>query len=263
MIEKLYFVSDIHFGAESKAKEFNKRRLLDYFLNEIVLKDSKKLFVVGDLFDFWFEYNNVVLSEHHDVLRILSNAVRNGLEIHYIAGNHDFWLGDFLETKIGISVYPDAENFYLNNKNFFLCHGDGVAKRDHGYRILKRILRNKINTKLYRWLHPDIGVPFAKFVSGSSRKYTNNIDLQDHDDYLEFAEKHLDNGADFVLMGHRHNPLKQSFAEKGDYINLGDWLFNFSYAFFDETGIHLSNLQEKMAEFKGETDQDPSIVSLY
>lgn len=260
MSEKIYFVSDIHFGAESKAKEFNKRRLLDHFLNEIVLKDSKKLFVVGDLFDFWFEYKNVILSEHHEVIRILSNAIRKGLEVHYIAGNHDFWLGDYLEKRVGIKIHPEPEYFDLLGKKFFLCHGDGVAKRDHGYRVLKRVLRNKLNVKLYRWLHPDLGVPLAKWVSGSSRKYTNNIDLKDHDDYIEFAEKHLDEGADFVFMGHRHNPLKEEFAGKGAYINLGDWLFNFTYAYYEDGDIHLANLKEKMDALKVETDQHPNIV---
>jgi UDP-2,3-diacylglucosamine hydrolase len=260
MSDKIYFVSDIHFGAESAAKEFNKRRLLDHFLNEIVLKDSKKLYIVGDLFDFWFEYKNVVLSEHHEVIRILSNAVKRGLEVHYIAGNHDFWLGDYLEKRVGIHIHPDPEYIEFQGKQFYLCHGDGVAKRDRGYRLLKRVLRNKVNIKLYRWLHPDLGVPLAKWVSGSSRKYTDNIDLKDHDDYLEFAQKHLEEKADFVLMGHRHNPLRENFEGLGTYINLGDWLFNFTYAYFENGDIHLSNLKDKMAALREETDQHPHII---
>lgn len=260
MKSKIYFVSDIHFGAESPAKEFNKQRLFKKFLDK-ACEETDYLYIVGDLFDFWFEYKNVVLAEHHEIITMLSEAVKKGLNIHYIAGNHDFWLGDYLEKRIGIKIHPDPEFFEHDGKRFYLCHGDGVAKRDHGYRLLKRILRNKTNTFLYRWLHPDIGVPLAKFVSGSSRKYTNTIDLQDHDDYIEYAEKNLREGnADFALMGHRHNPLKHEFENLGTYINLGDWIFNFTYAIYENGDISLLDLKDEMDKLKKETDENPSLV---
>lgn len=261
MTQPVFFVSDIHFGAESPAKEFNKRRLLDHFLNEIVLPVSNELYIIGDLFDFWFEYKNVVLSEHHEVIRILSNAVQKGLQIHYVAGNHDFWIGPYLTDQVGMTIYPDPKYVMIDGHRFYLCHGDGVAKRDVGYRILKKILRSNINIRLYRWLHPDLGVPLAKWVSGSSRKYTNNIDLQDHDDYLEFAKSHIrDGGAEFVVMGHRHNPLRHSFESGGVYLNLGDWLFNFTYGRLNDGNLQLLDLKAQMAKYKAETDAQPELV---
>ena len=254
MTSRVYFISDIHFGAEPEEKEENKRKLLKYFLEEIQ-KDSDQLYIIGDLFDFWFEYKHVVMNEHHEVVEMLYNAIKNGLQIHYIAGNHDFWLGDFLEKTVGIHIYPDPVYVDIDSKRFYLNHGDGIAKRDRGYRLMKRVFRFKPNIKMYRWLHPDIGIPLAKFISGSSRKYTNNIDLKDHDDYINFAENMMNEGqADFCLMGHRHNPLKHQFENGNTYINTGDWLYNFSYAYFENGNIHLKDLKDKMDELKKEQE---------
>lgn len=249
---KIYFISDIHFACESAAKEANKRKLLQYFL-EMATKDSNRLIIAGDLFDFWFEYKHVVMKDHMEVCNYLKEAVNKGLTIDYIAGNHDFWLGPYLQNEIGIKIHHDPTVLTIDNKRFYINHGDGIAKRDSAYRILKRILRNKLNIKLYRLLHPDFGIALAKFVSGSSRKYTNNIDLQDHDDYLEFAKEKMESEkADFVIMGHRHNPLRHEVQSKGIYLNLGDWLYHFSYAVYENGDMRLEYLKDIMDSFTQE-----------
>ena len=231
-------------------KEANKKKLLQHFLNK-VLEDSDQLYIVGDLFDFWFEYKTVVFAEHIDVIQMLKGAISQGLNIHYVAGNHDFWVGDYLKNEVGLHIYPDPVYIDHDDKRFYLCHGDGVAKRDRGYRLMKRVFRNKLNIRLYRMLHPDLGIPLAKYISGSSRKYTNNIDLQDHDDYIEFAEKQMNEGnANFCFMGHRHNPLRHQFDNGNVYINLGDWLFNFTYATYENGDIQLHSLKETMESYK-------------
>jgi UDP-2,3-diacylglucosamine hydrolase len=158
--------------------------------------------------------------------------------MHYLPGNHDFWLGEFFQRELGIHTYNDDWEGEIAGKKFYLFHGDGIAKKDVGYRMLRRFLRFPVNLRLFRWLHPDLGIPFARFVSGSSRQYTNQIKLNDHSDYIEFARVKFDQGFDYVIMGHRHRPFVHQ--ENGcKYLNLGDWLENFSYGVFDGKDLQL------------------------
>ncbi len=233
----IYFISDIHLGAKSEKEEEGRVSKFLNFLKEIENK-AQKIFIVGDLFDFWFEYKYVIPKRYFSVLHQLKKFQEKNIEVHYFTGNHDFWLGDFFSTEMGIIIHENDWSGTIDGKKFYLYHGDGIAKKDSGYRFMKKILRNKTNLKIYRWLHPDIGIPFARFISGSSRHYTDRIDLNDNDDYIEFARGKFEEGYDYVLMGHRHNPLE--INEKGKkYINLGDWLVHFSYAVFDGKEIIL------------------------
>ncbi len=232
-----YFISDVHLG--EKAPDEEKERVLHFlsFLKSIESK-ADKIFFVGDLFDFWFEYKYVIPKRYFSVLHQLKNFAEKNIEMHYLTGNHDFWLGEFFTKEMGITIHENDWSGVIDGKKFYLFHGDGVAKKDVWYRFLKRILRNKTNIKLYRLLHPDLGIPFARLVSGSSRLYTNQINLNDNDDYIEFAKTKLKEGFDYVIMGHRHTPME--IEENGrKYINLGDWLVNFSYAVFDGQKLKL------------------------
>ncbi|MBN2425641.1 MAG: UDP-2,3-diacylglucosamine diphosphatase [Calditrichaceae bacterium] len=234
---KAYFISDLHIGAEANSKEQERQKKILHFL-EMIAIDASHLCIVGDLFDFWFEYKYVVPKKYFDFLYVLKKLVQSGVEIHYLTGNHDFYLGHFLDEYIGIKTWPNDCKLEIGGKKFYLFHGDGVASRDVGYRILKKILRNKLNLKLYRWLHPDLGIPFARVISGSSRKYTKKKNLQDEMDYKNFAESRFREGFDYVLMGHRHMPLEHKVGNS-KYINLGDWLDNFTYAVFDGIDLEL------------------------
>ncbi len=236
-MKSTYFISDVHLGALPAGEEKDRVLLFLNFLKELE-KKAKRIFFVGDLFDFWFEYKYVIPKRYFSVLHQLKNLANKNIEMHYLTGNHDFWLGEFFNKEMGIITHEYDWSGEIEGKKFYLYHGDGIAKKDVGYRILKRILRNKINIKIYRWLHPDFGIPFARFVSGSSRLYTNRINLNDNDDYTEFAKSKFDEGYDFVLMGHRHNPLEFEFENK-KYINIGDWLVHFSYVVFDGKDLRL------------------------
>jgi UDP-2,3-diacylglucosamine hydrolase len=238
-----YFISDVHIPAKRDEAENRRLRIFLTFLEEIK-ESAKSIFIVGDLFDFWFEYNYVIPKAHFIVLHQLAKLQEQGIALHYLAGNHDFWLGNYLTKELGIATYQDTWTGTIEGKKFFLFHGDGVAKQDVGYRIIKRIFRSRLNIKLYRLLHPDFGIPFAHMVSGTSRNYTKKIDLRDEQDYLDFARKQFEQGYDFVLMGHRHTPLRHE--ENGKvYINLGDWLDNFTYARFDGSTLDLLTYQYK------------------
>lgn len=235
---KAYFISDLHIGSHHDENEEEKQERVLRFLKSIQ-GDATHLYIVGDLFDFWFEYKYVVPKEYFRFLFVLRKMADAGIELHYLAGNHDFALSDFFDREISVKTWAESYTFELAGKSFFLFHGDGIARKDAGYRILKRILRNRVNQKAFRFLHPDWGIPFARLVSGSSRKYTNQLNhLRDESDYIEYAEKQFKSGNDYVIMGHRHNPLVHEKGAK-KYINLGDWIRYNSFAVFDGQDITL------------------------
>jgi len=235
---KAFFISDLHLGAEDGADEIRKRELVHRFL-QMVRQEATHLFLVGDFFDFWFEYRTVIPKTHFHILNDLAEVRRAGVTIHYLAGNHDFALGQFFERELHIHTWPDEMTIELAGKKFYLFHGDGLAKKDGGYRLLKRILRSRLNQKFFRLLHPDFGIKLAHLASGSSRKYTNQQnDQRDESDYVEFAKKQFEAGFDYVLMGHRHNPLVYE-KDGHKYINLGDWISKYSYAEFDGRELEL------------------------
>jgi UDP-2,3-diacylglucosamine hydrolase len=237
-----YFISDIHLGMKNnKETEEAREKLFVSFLKKIE-QESENLFIVGDLFDFWFEYKHAIPRGHHRTLAQLSNLVESGVNVYYILGNHDYWTDGFLEKEVGVKVFYEPLEFKISDKKFFLCHGDGIAKRDVGYRMLKKIFRNKFNITLYKFLHPDIGIPFAKVVSGTSRHYNQIREFHGWDeDYLNSAKQKFLEGFDYVVMGHRHKP-KIIEVDKKFYVDLGDWIYNYTYGKFDGEKFYIEKI---------------------
>ncbi len=232
-----YFISDLHIGANQSNVEFERQKFILSFLRQIK-ENATHLFIVGDLFDFWFEYKQVIPKKYFRFLVLFDEMIQNGIKIYYLAGNHDFALGQFFKNELGIGTFQDHFEIELSGRRFFLLHGDGIDSGDRGYRILKRILRNPTNQKLFRLIHPDLGIPLARLISGSSRHYSQRMPPKNEQDYYRFAEAKFTEGFDYVIMGHRHNPL---IHRVGDhlYINLGDWLVNNTYALFDGSNLNL------------------------
>ncbi|MEE9288846.1 MAG: UDP-2,3-diacylglucosamine diphosphatase [Bacteroidota bacterium] len=226
-----YFISDAHFGLDSRQKERDKEQRLIGFLDH-VRKHGKLLYVLGDLFDFWFEYKTVIPKGYHRLLAKLSEVVDQGIPIKYIAGNHDFWMRGYLGEEVGIQVFHDPIAETIEGKKFYLHHGDGLSKRDFGYRMLKKVLRNPVNIWLYSWIHPDIGVRLAQFSSRKSRHHTSGKDYGKQDGLLTFAESRMNEGYDYIVMGHRHEPVLMPIGS-GWYVNLGDWIDHCTYGMFD------------------------------
>lgn len=224
----VYFFSDVHLGAAEKEKEEQKLSKL-YALLDLIKQDASKVFILGDLFDFWFEYKHAIPKEHLNVVFRLAQLVENGIEIHYISGNHDFWLGEFLSREVKIIIHRDYYETVEDGKKVFMIHGDGLSPSDWKYRILKKILRSKINIWLYRKIPPDWGIPFAKYVSSSSRSHTGKRPPEFIKDYKEYAGVKIRQGYDYVLIGHTHFPERHEFGG-GTYINTGDLIDHFSYA---------------------------------
>ena len=236
-MEQIYFISDIHIGAETEENEKSKISNLFSFL-EYINHPENKLYIVGDLFDFWFEYKHVIPKKHYKVFFQFYNLIKNGVEINFIPGNHDYWVLDFFKDQIGFKVHSDTVEVELQSKKIFLFHGDGISTKDKGYRLLKKIFRNSLNISLYRWLHPDLGVPLASLTSHTSRKHTVNKIINDEDDYLNFAIDKFDKGFDFVVIGHSHVPSLKNIDSKY-LLNLGDWMNHFSYGLLSNSKLFL------------------------
>lgn len=225
---KAYFFSDAHLGLGTKEEERLKEQRILTFL-DFVQKDAQHLFIVGDLFDAWFEYKTVIPKGFHRVLTKLEDLVRSNIAVHYLAGNHDYWMGTFFREDLGIKTYYEPFDVTLNDKKIYIHHGDGLATNDAGYRFLKKILRSPLNIWLYSLLHPDIGITIAKKSSKKSRHYTSTKDYGEQDGMRAFALKKIQEGYHIVIMGHRHQPEYEEIGN-GIYINLGDWMQHFTYA---------------------------------
>ena len=223
-----YFFSDVHLGLESPETEKQKENRLLGFLKSI-LSTSDHLVIVGDLFDFWFEYKTVIPKGFHRTLAALQEFTDRGVKVHYLAGNHDFWMGDFFRTELGMELHFDPFEITVGGKRIFFHHGDGLARNDAGYKLIKPVLRNRFNIRLYRWLHPDIGVKLARGSSRSSREYTSNKHYGEEEGMLECAREQIGRGMDIVMMGHRHKPRRVQI-DHGVYLNLGDWITYNTYA---------------------------------
>lgn len=236
-----YFISDAHFGAGTPAEEQQKQEHFFSFLSAIASPDNT-LYILGDLFDFWFEYNHAIISHHYSVLHHLSNAIAKGLKITYTAGNHDFWLGSFLTDTIGIDIEPDTVQREIQGKHVFFTHGDGlIPGKDNSYKILKRILRNPLNIRLFKLIHPDLGMFFANNSASISRRFLSKDKKIDFStEYRTFAVNKFNHNCDAVLLGHSHHPLLEDIDGK-TYGNTGNWIKDYSYIMLQQGKFTLKN----------------------
>lgn len=227
MTKSVYFFSDVHLGAADARKEAEKERKLIRFL-ESIQGNAEAVYILGDLFDFWFEYKFVMPKEHFRTLCKLGEFACN-VDVTYIGGNHDFWVGTFFQNQLDIRYCEEPISVSHQGKQIYLHHGDGLIKKDVGYRFLRRVLRNPINIFLFRLIHPDVGFWIANHVSHGSRKHTSQKEFnRAAEDMLAFAAEKCAEGNDAVILAHTHSPTKQS-VENGLYLNTGDWIDKFSY----------------------------------
>jgi UDP-2,3-diacylglucosamine hydrolase len=228
--ENYYFISDLHFGLLSQSEEVERELKFVKFLDSI--KDSaKELYILGDLFDYWFEYKKVMQKGYFRTFTALNNLVIAGTKVHYLIGNHDFMHRDFFEKEVGVKLYKREIEVVLDGKKFFLGHGDGLVKNDTGYLILKKIFRSKVAQNLYSLIHPNLGIKIAQGTSKTSRDYTGNKDYGEGDGLFEFAKKKLDSGFNYVVLGHTHKERIEKY-NSGTYINLGTWLTKPMYGIY-------------------------------
>jgi len=219
---RVFFISDAHLG-DGQDNRRRENRLLAFL--ESIEKGSE-LFLLGDLFDVWFEYNTVIPKNYFNTLYALKKLALKGVRISFITGNHDFWVQDFFTSTLNITLYTGWADVKLRDFRCFIAHGDGLTGREATYRLVKKILRNPLNVGLYRLIHPDIGIPLASWFSRWSRK--NPSRRHNDEAYMDFARRKFSDGFDYVILGHTHRP--QEFREGSHtYLNIGDWMNTFTY----------------------------------
>ncbi|MDP4231895.1 MAG: UDP-2,3-diacylglucosamine diphosphatase [Bacteroidota bacterium] len=242
---RYYFISDVHLGygprEEDRAREGRLLTLLDKILDEAIRGEAGGVFVVGDLFDSWFDFAHVIPRRHVRTIAALAR-IADRVPVEYLMGNHDFGHRDFFEEELSIPLHRMDIRRELLGKRFYIAHGDGKAANDTGYLFLRKLLRSPFAQAAYKIIHPDLGIPFAEWISGRSRLHTDARNaLKKYDGLRQFAENILMNReADYVVMGHKHDPAIIS-AHGGTYINLGDWLRSYTYGVFDEAGFRIEN----------------------
>lgn len=233
----ILFFSDAHIGTGEPEDQEKRKQLLLEFLDHYAPR-LEKMFILGDLFDFWFEWQHVILKRYFPILCKLRELVNRGVEIHFLAGNHDFALSRFLSDEVGIQIHLNDYQLTYDGKQFNVMHGDGLAPADWGYRILKKIFRSRFNQKLFSLLHPDFAFYLAHKSSHTSRNYSGRRWDVDSWAYLKTAEDVVQQGSDYVLLAHNHEPILQSIGD-GIYVNTGDWMRYFSYAVYENGSMTL------------------------
>lgn len=242
--KKVYFLSDFHLGAPDAASSLVREKRVVEFLQEI-RQDAAVIFIVGDMFDFWYEYRKVVPKGYVRLLGKLAELTDAGIPIHFFVGNHDMWMTDYFQKELNIPVYFEPKEFEFNGKKFLVGHGDGLGPGDHGYKFLKKVFRNPVCRWLFGILPPYIGMGLANFASRRSRAVTGQTDAKFFGEKGEWLityckEVLQTRHYDYLVFGHRHLPIDFSLNNgQSRYINLGDWIRYYTYAVFEGQQLSL------------------------
>lgn len=243
--KKIYFASDFHLGIPDKATSRAREQRLCRWLDEIS-KDADRLYLVGDIFDAWFEYKHVVPKGHTRFLGKLAELSDKGLAIEAFTGNHDLWMRGYFEDELNIPVHHGPIRRTFNGKKFLIAHGDGLGPGDRGYKMLKKVLRNPFSQWLYRRIHPDTGVGMAGWLSRLGPKHTEESEVKEEflgpekEWLVQFCLETLkQEQVDYFIFGHRHIAIEYPLPQGSLYVNLGDWLRYNSYAVFDGRDLKL------------------------
>lgn len=235
--KKIYFISDFHLGVPNDTDSRKREDKIVAWLNSIK-HDAQILYLMGDVFDYWFEYKEVVPRGYVRLLGKLAELSDAGVEMHYFTGNHDMWVFDYLPKEIGLQVHRAPIQKEYNGKKFFLGHGDGLGPGDFGYKFIKKVFANKLSQWLFARVHPNTGIGLMKFFSRKSRIATGTSDdvyLGDDKEWLMIFSREVlqKEHYDYFIFGHRHLPLDKQLNDQSRYINLGEWINHFTYAVFD------------------------------
>ena len=223
----VYFLADAHLGQGSPESNQKRERDLLAFLDRVGAEGAS-LYVVGDLFDFWFEYAHAIPKEFVRVLQAMGELRRHGVPLTYVGGNHDFWIGDYLRRELDVTFTDGALDLTHQGRRIFLAHGDGLGPGDGGYKLLKRVLRNGVARGLFRWIHPDVGIPLARGVSKLSRNHAPRPGRTEDDLVALLAAPRFREGFDAVVMGHFHRPIHRVDG-RNEFLVLGEWVTRRTY----------------------------------
>ena len=248
--KKIYFASDQHFGAPTAELSFPREQKFVAWL-DAVKKDAEAIFLLGDLFDFWFEYTTVVPKGFIRVLGKLAEIRDSGIPIYFFVGNHDLWMSDYFDKELNIPVYHTPQTFVFNDKKFLIGHGDGLGPGDKGYKRMKKVFKHPLSKWIFRWLHPDIGVKLAQYLSVKNKLISGAEDViflgEDNEWLILYAKRKLETQHfDYFVFGHRHLPMEIELGNNSKYLNLGDWIGYFTYGVFDGTSFELKKFESEI-----------------
>lgn len=241
--KKVYFASDFHLGAPNKLESDKREKRIVEWLTAIE-NDALEIFLVGDIFDFWFEYKHAIPKGFVRLQGKIAQLTDKGIPVHVFTGNHDMWIFDYLPQELGVQLHRDPITREFFGKKFYIGHGDGLGPGDKGYKFLKRIFSNNFFQWCFARLHPNFGIGVANYSSKSSRAKTGNDDdkyLGEDREWLVhhckeiLSEQHFD----YFVFGHRHLPLSIQLNEQSTYLNLGDWIKYYTYGVFDGKSLTL------------------------
>jgi UDP-2,3-diacylglucosamine hydrolase len=246
--KKIYFASDFHLGAPDYESSLKREKRIVKWLDQ-VSTDADEIFLLGDVFDFWFEYKKAIPRGFVRIQGKIAELTDKGIKIHWFLGNHDMWIFDYIPKELGVELHKAEIERTFNGKSFFIGHGDGLGPGDHGYKFIKIIFRAKICQWLFARLHPNFGIGLADFWSKKSRKHTGDADAkfygEDKEMLIQFCKsmeqtKHYD----FYMFGHRHFSLDFKINDNSRYINTGDWINYNTYAVFDGEKMELLTFKD-------------------
>lgn len=246
--KKVYFLSDFHLGAPNYEASRVRENKLIAFLSGIQ-HTAAAIFIVGDMFDFWYEYKYVVPKGYVRLLGKLAELTDKGIPIHFFVGNHDMWMTNYFQQELNIPVYFQERTFEFNDKKFYIAHGDGLGPGDHGYKLLKKVFRNPVCRWLFGMLPPVVGIGLANFFSRKSREAVTEYEqkfLGADKEWLMIHSREVlqQQHYDYFIYGHRHVPGIHHLPGNSRYVNLGDWVIHFTYAVFDGQQLLLQKFEE-------------------
>ncbi|MDY3338540.1 UDP-2,3-diacylglucosamine diphosphatase [Riemerella anatipestifer] len=244
--KKIYFASDQHFGAPTlEASKLREQKFVQWL--EDIRNDAQVLFLMGDLFDFWHEWQFVVPRGFVRVLGKLAELKDQGIDLYFFVGNHDLWMKDYFEKELGIPVFFEKRYATINGKRFLLAHGDGLGPGDKGYKRMKKVFTNPLAQWLFKWLHPDISMRIALYLSQKNKMISGEEDKEflgeDKEFLIQYSKEKLKSEhIDYFVFGHRHLPMILEVGAGASYVNLGDWISYYSYGVFDGSQFQLKYL---------------------
>jgi UDP-2,3-diacylglucosamine hydrolase len=242
---KIYFASDFHLGLPAGLPPVEREKKVVGWLN-LVASDAKEIYLLGDVFDFWWEYKLVVPRGFTRFLGTVASITDSGIPIHFFTGNHDMWVGDYLSSECGLIIHITPYITIFNGKKFYLAHGEGLGTKDNGYKILLSIFRNKPLRAMYSALHPSIGIGIGHRWSLNSRLgkgITKEFLGEEKEDLIRYARSVLEKDKiDYFIFGHRHLALTYRMQQESEIVFLGDWIKNGSYAEWDGNALTFKTL---------------------
>jgi UDP-2,3-diacylglucosamine hydrolase len=248
--KKVYFASDFHLGASYIGANRKREKIVVNWLNKIK-EDAHTIILLGDIFDFWFEYKHVIPKGFIRLQGKLVELADSGINIAFFTGNHDMWMFDYFPTELGIQVFKHPLSLNINSIKILMGHGDGLGPGDHKYKLLKRVFENRVLQWAFSKIHPNLGIGLARRWSDHSRETSMNQEKRFLGNneliyrYCQELEKEIHH--DYYIFGHRHLPMEVQLNENSHYINVGEWINYYTYCEFDGSKVKLLNFKDEAA----------------